>query len=837
MIHILQVLFVVFVGFSITEPAFAQTVEETAWTRMDGTAVDISINADGQAYVTAPNGTPWRWDKVEQRWRPMSGNFIRISAAEGNRPWAINADRKVYRYNGLWWEEKDTDVVDVAADTNGNVYIAKKDGTLRKWYSLRSEWRAVSGPKGLSISRIALSPSGQLWAVDRNGGIYTFDGKSWSILPSRIRARDLALGSTNVLMVVDVSGNVVRWNGGQRRFVVLPGISHATALGITPNGKAWVVVQGGIILGNGSIALEGAAEDTATTPAAKVPTAPVNKSTVVTAGVPTSPVSIPTVPSAQSMTATGGSVPEVSGSSTTTTDAGDPATITTKAKITFINTLASASTLAIGGDGSVFGLDGGSNVLRWSNKKKAFDGFPGTLVRIAVDNEGGPWGISALGRVFRHNGSQWKQIKNVTAVDISIGYDNTVLIANALGKLLKFNYQQGRFELIKGNGIVVAVGPDGTPWTLRSDKLVQRCDRLPCTVIAQKAISIAVGPDASVWIVSERNKLMRLNKKGSFEAVQTPGHTPLKVAVGPSGYPWVVSTNNIALASTFFDRNETSDLLMASSTSGDTSGSGETGTVTSSSVSSFTFSKNMQFQSVSHTNLAGGSCPELESDADGIIWAHNSGGDLEQYDAAKRKFVERSTAFDSWDLAAFDVAPDGAIWASTSNPHTGLYRAYKGNTKEYTISGATYYDDVSVAPDGTVYVAVSVSGPRYLYYKSPNSGTFKKFSTYNNVREVSVGVGGDVWIVDADIKARRWNGSSFVKPENVTFAANDISVSKLDGTVYAKENGTSSLYKWNSMNKSFDKINNLTVVTITVDGEGRPWICNDTTPVIKRARD
>ena len=133
MIRILQILCVVCVALSWGTGARAQATTGTDWTRMPGAAVDISINADGQAYVVAPDGTPWRWDKAEQRWRRMSGKFVRITAAEGNRPWAINAEGVVFRYNGLWWENKDTDVADVAADTNGNVYIAKTNGGTKQW--------------------------------------------------------------------------------------------------------------------------------------------------------------------------------------------------------------------------------------------------------------------------------------------------------------------------------------------------------------------------------------------------------------------------------------------------------------------------------------------------------------------------------------------------------------------------------------------------------------------------------------------------------------------------------------------------------------------------------
>lgn len=834
-VHLLAVLTAVFV---LADPVQAQDGGTIKWTKLPGTAVDVSINADGQAYVIAPDGSPWRWDKVEQRWRHMSGKFVRITAAEGNRPWAINADGVVYRYNGLWWEDKDKDVGDVAADTKGNVYIAKTNGEIKKWYPLRSEWRPFEG----TAVRMALDAEGHLWVVTHKGSIRSFDGKNWVIRPGR--ARDIALGGTDVAAIADADGRVRTWDGGHKRWTVVQGVSGVSSLGVTPQGKIWAIVKDGVIMANGGLVSEETVseEDTATDPKAEVQqapaiTAPMSSASIPVTSTPAAPIAAaaPVVVTSTTADAAG----KTSRTTATTTDYIDPVTVTTNDQIVFINTLKTASSVAVGADGSVFGLDSASTVLRWSNRKKTFDTFPGSLVRIAVDKDGHPWGVSALGRVFRHTGTMWKQIVNVTASDISIGYDGTVIIVNAAGRLYKLNDSQTVITLIPGSGVVVAVAPDGTPWTIRTDKLVQRCDVSPCKIYGQKANSISVGPDGSVWIVSDSNQLMRLNKKEKFETVQTPGHTPQRVAVGPMGYPWVVSSASVVLASTYFDRDEGADLSEAAATpASGTTGTGATASVVStSSTSSFVFTKNLTFQNVSFTSLASGTCPKLETDSEGLIWAHNSGGNLEQYDAAKRKFVKRSTAFDGWDHTAFDVAPDGAIWASTLNPHTGLYRAYKGVTKQYFISGSTYFDDISVAPDGTVYVAVSISSQRYLYYKSPGSEAFKKFSTYNNVRKVTVGAGGDIWISDADIEIRRWNGSSFERPENVTFSAAEISASKVDGTLYVRKNGSSDLYKWNPSNKSFDKINNLTVDTFAVDGDGRPWICRDTTPIIERAKD
>ena len=418
------------------------------------------------------------------------------------------------------------------------------------------------------------------------------------------------------------------------------------------------------------------------------------------------------------------------------------------------------------------------------------------------------------------------------------------MIVQASGALQKLNAAQTAFFRIKGTGQQMAVTSDGVPWVIRSDKLVQRCDESPCKILSQKALSIAAGPDGSLWIVSNTNKLMYLKKdKRSFEVVETPGYIPNKVAVGPNGYPWVLTEDNMVLASQFFARNETDDQRIAAVTqSSGTIGSGEISSVTSSNVSGFTFSKNMRFEKIDHTNLSVGSCPIFATDHEGVVWAHNSGGDIEKYSPRKRKFVEEKTGFDGWNLNSFDIGPNGEIWASTSSPSSGLFKEDNGIRTEYSVSGvsalngASAYHSVSVGQDGTVYVSVSMGGYRYLYYKKTNTQMFKKFSNLNNVRLVSVGMGGDIWIAGANFEIMRWDGSEFKEPGKTTFNASQLSVSKLDGTVYAVKNGTSDLYKWNASNKGFDKVNNIVIDTMVVDGEGRPWLCNDTTPVIKRAR-
>lgn len=808
--------------------------EPLNWSRLQqGTAQDISINADGQAYAIGLDGTPWRWDRVEQRWRRMSGSFRRISAAEGNRPWAVDAEGAVRRYNGLWWETKDSDVADVAADAAGNVFIAKTDGSIRKWNPLRSEWLPVNG----NARRIALDGKGLPWVVTTAGIIQAFDGREWTTLPGR--AFDIALGGDNTAVIADADGRVRMFNRNGPRWEVVPGVKDIVAVALTPDGGPWALTADGAIMITRPLVSDadqtedqGAKDIKAPVATAQTVTAPASAASAIAA-----PVITPPPVSATPVVASPPVMPKPQ-QNTTRPETVDAAAITTTETITFVDTRKSAASIAIGKDGSVFGLDVGGKVLRWSNARQTFDSFPGSLVRIAVDAEGKPWGISALGRIFRHDGASWRQIIGAVGADISIGAAGTVMITDASGALYLLNDASTAFARVSGNGAFIAVGPDNVPWTIRDDKLVQRCDTSPCTVLPQKAHSIDIGPDGSVWIVSDRNLLMRLKDDGkNFETIPIRGHTPSKVAAGPNGYPWVVTNAGRVLSSRYFERDETGDLKFAAGTSGGTVGSGLTAAVAGSQTSGVTFSKNMRFETVSSDVFSSGGGVDMISGRDGNIWAEVS-NTLAYYNKATRRFVAAESAILSAgdSFYNFAVSREGDVWAyvSTYTQTVALYRERNGQIKEYTVSGYTP-GGVAVAPDDTVYAIFYTGGNYYVYRKPAASETFTRLGNDGNPREVAVGPGNDVWIVSGDTNVYQWTGTSFAKRPFKGQTASSIDVG-MDGTVYIQ--GTNNkLYKWNTANGSFDVVNNITVNDIAVDEDGRPWIAVDNTPTIKRARD
>jgi len=830
-------------------PPAGETIKAT-WTPIPGHAKDLSINAAAMAYAVGDDGVALRWRAVSQKWARMSGVFVRITAAEGNRPWGVTQDGNVMRFNGLWWEPKGDKAVDVAGDAVGNIYIARATGTVEKWEPLSQSWRPVPGQ---SARRIALDIRGKPWIVTPKGQIMRWEDGVWIAMPGI--ARDIALGADGSAVIVDGSGQLRKLRTAPVRWVPYEGITGVVAAGLTPNGGPWVALSDGRILATVLIRDQvplTEEEEKAQTPHATVPQAPLAQAKpiiapTITAGnvqatdskatESTAPEAKAETPTAQSIgtsgSGSGGGDTSDSNSKSVSPGGGggtsDPAASTTNAKLEFVDTRGTAQQIAIGRDGSVFALDTSGGITRWSNTRRAFESFPGQLARIAVDSLGNPWGVTGVGRVFRHDGTAWVQVQGVTASDISIGgKDDIVLFANADGILSRFDKATGKTGNIPGLGVQVAAGPDGTPWTISKDHIAQRCDKSPCTPLFQLARSIAVGPDGTVFLVNTNDLLMRKRPSDKkFSQVLVPGHTPATVAVGPNGFPWVVTSTRKVLATRYFVRNEAGDRVLAQKSSGDTTGSGSTAAVVSSqSASAFTFTKNLKFDKYKSSDAEAnmGMLSDVHAGHTGAVYISGDTG-VFKFNTKTEKFEALDKAFSNSSLADVGEDESGTLWALSSIAPARVYRLKGTQEKIYYVINSTDTRtprNMAVAADGTVYVAAGAQ----LYKMEAGKTVFKQIES-DDIFFVHLGAGGDLWILNQASEVQQYTGSKFEnRPKGTALKAQDMGVGA-DGSVYALDHTTSLLKKWNAANGRFDDVNiTQTMQNVTVTIEGRPWLAN-----------
>lgn len=775
-------------------PAFGQEAAPAfTWAQLKGSAVDLAADAGGDAFAVSSDGMVWRWRHDSGDWGRMSGELSRIAAGSGGKPWGLSPDGTVLRYNGLWWESLEKRARDIALDAANNAYVVLKDGTLARYNSLRGDWESFPG-KGRQ--RIAVTADGHPWTVAEDGSLARHDGRDWQVLPGS--ARDIGVGVDGTTYIVTADGTLARWDEGQHNWIAAGGPTDLVAVTVAAGGIPWVATSRGAIF------------------AAALPAAVQARQQQTVVVPPTA-----TLRSAKKAAAQRAAAAVLAVAS--------PAKRTDPAAIEFTDTRATGViAVAIGLDGSVFALDASGQPYRWSNAQMRLLSFPGQLVKIAVDPAGNPWGINNYGRIFHHDGADWRQVRG-TASDITVAANGAVIVADANGTLGRYDPATNGFLRIDGNAVFVAAAPDGTPWGLLSDGTVVRCRAAPCDRLGRQGRSLSIGPDGSVFLVSLDNRLLRYNAgSGDWDFIVVPNQTPATVAVGPRGRPWVATATHKLLASTFFDRDESLDLQVAAGTQTPTTGSGDSSAVLSSTAAAggFVFTKNIRVKTYSFAgNLLG-----VTVGSDGTVLALDFSGQLWKFNAASRSFVGTTPPPEGYRTAM--TGPDGMVWAISEVTDGRIFKQKSSSswdvlqlpiTNPSTCPQPPCFNmnrDLAVAADGTVY-AIDTAGT--LWRRPANSTVFAKF-LQGAYRNVAAGRAGDVWVLDDNQVIRQVvNGKAELRPIGKQTMAWRIA-SGPDGSVYAVINNGVDFYlaRWNAANQSFD-FSNRVADTVGVAPDGRPW--------------
>jgi hypothetical protein len=565
-----------------------------------------------------------------------------------------------------------------------------------------------------------------------------------------------------------------RWNRGKQGWTIVAGVHSALTVGVGPEDKPWFVSTDGGILASDLFEEK-------------------SKPRTVKA--------------------------KASGAKSRTSLA---VAVTSHEPLSFVRVSGYAQQVAIGTQGSVFitGQDG--KLARWSELSKAFVEFPGVLSRIAVDPQGRPWGLSG-GLIYHFDGSRWNLISG-TATDIAVGYDGTVMIADAQHRLYRYSPDQNRFWVMPSQfqGSQIAVAPRGNPWTIREDHSIYRCSQEGCVRTPLEGSSIAIGPDGSVFMTGLDQHLYRWDAAHlTWALIDTP-IAVADVAVGPFGRPWVVDKNGEIYASRFFHRDERNDAAETAVAAYQSS---------SSPVSTFTFTKSLVFIRVAFP--AGKTLTDIHVGANGRVYV-DTPDELYRYDSQARRFALDPVQSGGASQHSGTAETNGRLWIASG------YYCFR----QATLGGATFEEpwleggvgqdicyDLAVGANDSVFAAIRPYpgiGNGNLYRYNETKHVFTLFSdvfdfTYSHV---AVSPDGDPWVITSDNKLWRYDGKQFVAVAG--FSKLQIDNAKRiaigpTGAVYLVTT-SAQLYKWNNTNQSFDRVNRNEVSKVAVDADGRPWI-------------
>lgn len=814
------------------------------WRSINGSARQLSISPNGAVLALGRDGEAWQW-KGGGQWGRLPGSFQALALDTANVPWGIVADGRILRYQGSYWTELPGRAIAIAGGPDGTVWTVQPDGQPARWSARERAWQAQSAPARLR--RLAIAPDGEPWAVAESGRILRRAGETWETLPGGLLAADISIGPEGAVFAVGVDRTLRRWRDFDQRWERLHDSAEAAAVG--PNGQPWIVTAQGRILASALFdALPDSRVNTTSVAAANA------AAEAARSGSPAGSAALPG--------ASAGNGPQVVGqpgigSGAPSGRRSDP--------LDYRKVEGKAKQIAIGADGSVFIVAQDNTLARWSNTRNAFLTFPGQLLRIAVSPEGNPWGLNATGDVFRHDGAAWKQVLNIKAQDIAIGFDGTVVVADQQTFLQRYDAAKDAFARLPANadgvppmGVRVAVTPAGKPWVITAEGFVARCEKSGCQHLPVLARSLGIGPEGSLLIVDGERILRRWNsREESFERIDGIPDLADSLAVGPHGKPWLLSTAAEIWATEFFRRDERRDITTVAVTdarfkAGETTGG-------PAPIPVFRFTVGVAFQ-----KLAEFVPPFLEFGFDSATYQMainpitgratliNATGRFFNYEEASRRLVLDTTITAApfsggyEDVQSFVIGKDGSYWVSTNrgvNAEIWLCRQKQWVSVPGNWGAPIPFMQMTLteAADGSIY-ANGVDGQLYRYNTASKSFVRMTLPLPNGeISLVAITPDGRFWVGSEGSLApgiyervgsawqMRLPGAVFL--DECKMGAYACLAIGGDGSVYTHDTSSWSDYRlqrWNPNAKTWSQFsvapNLVGKGTYAVGPDGRPWV-------------
>ena len=789
------------------------------WQTIQGSASDLAVGSDGSVAAVDRVGNVYRYNHTEDSWQPIGSQISRLAIDKEGTIWGVDQRGVVRQFTGTSWNAVGAGASDIAISKDGIVYVTTNTSNLASYDPKTRAWQAIEG----TGERLALDLTGMIWIVSKEGKISRRLDDIWIEVPGK--ARDITTGDKGNVYITATDGKLLRWNDKAISWTQVNGADNSKVLA-AGDGQLWYANP------NGGIFAKGITDRHR------------HKDDGINIGE----------------SGKGGKDPQ---------EVADTSTITFEE----LPSTQRLVELAIGKDGSVYGLTSGGDIKRWSNREKNFNSFPGSLEQIDVQNNGLPMGIGTADNLVKHDGEAWRQTYlNVKLNGFSLYDESKVLSLTYQDRVARLTDNLRSYMQLIGSGNKIVAKKDGSFWKLDSSNRIFSCDFAGnCVRKPLKAADIDVGPAGSVFIVDESNNLHRYNPRtDQFDVIRKKGDVA-RIALGPKDRPWFISTKGLVYYSQYFERDESQDRRLAIKSEA-TEDVTETDSGTSSSgvqiVETISFNTVTIPTTTSSYGSIGSGIRDITSGEDDVVIA--TGYDNPCSKGTGRNWIYNSltSSFSYMDylnradimvgLAAQQVAnysgevigetpPTSVtpnidaffgIWPNNCttpelleyvsaefNSSTNQTNNTYGDAVLFTPNTVGTTSDLDIAKDGRLAFINTKNELKYFY---PQSSVSNTVLTSKNFLRVGLGADiNDMWVIDTSNNVYEYipSSKSFeLRSILDDDKAQDVGVG-FDGTVYIV-NQSGTLKKWSEISGKFIKTNKTGVTRVAVDSRGRPIVGN-----------
>lgn len=461
-----------------------------------------------------------------------------------------------------------------------------------------------------------------------------------------------------------------------------------------------------------------------------------------------------------------------------------------------------ARQIAIGGRGVVGAIDPSGTVYRRNTVSGAWQQVATGMSRLAIDAAGTLWTIDLQGTVQRQEGSIWRKI-GAGAIALAASPDGSIIVATNNGSLARYDPLKASWAALEGTGTRIAVDARGLIWSVDAKGAIARKLGDAWVGVSGAARDIAADPLGNVVMVGLDGKVYEWSENDARWNEVAGASSATTVAVG-AGQLWRTESDGRMFAKGI--KYAGPELKSTSAAAASQSQPALSNRILSGTPERVTVPDNspLEFQQVA----AATSLAALSIGYDGSIFGATSGGSIQRWSNAQRKFNNFPGA-----LARLQVneagLPFGTNGSSALLQHDGV--AWRKLPLQYAMIG------VSNASDA-VLMAISVDSQ--LYRLNIKGGSIAYTRLAGNVEQVAAAPDGGFWY-------RNTAGLLFACDKDAQCERRGLSVADIaigpGGTVFAVDT-QGNLQQFNKTTGNFDILRRTSVAKVAVGPNDRPWI-------------